>query len=182
MYESIPSVPYWQPALGGLGQCVTGLEELAQAIRIIVSTPLGSLPHRPDFGCDLTRFVDMPQTIARALIIREVSEAIAHWEPRVKVSSVGVAISEFGVSTLTVAWAPAGSAPGASEQITQAVVATSTTGEDYIPASLIGVPGGVAPLSASGTVPEVFLPVQAPGSGSSSGGEIPTAIDGGEIV
>ena len=34
----------WQPALGEIGAVVVDLEDIAQAIRIIVTTPLGSDP------------------------------------------------------------------------------------------------------------------------------------------
>ena len=40
----------WQPALGEIGAVVVDLEDIAQAIRIIVTTPQGSDPHRPLFG------------------------------------------------------------------------------------------------------------------------------------
>ena len=50
---------------------------------------------RPDFGCGLRRFLMKPNTTAtRALIQREVERALANWEPRIRLESVGVTPGE----------------------------------------------------------------------------------------
>ena len=56
----------WQPALGSLGEVVTDLADIAQAIDIILTTPRGSDPHRPTFGADLLQFIDQPEIAATA--------------------------------------------------------------------------------------------------------------------
>ena len=85
---SIPNVPYWQPKLGCPGEVVTGLDDLAQCLMIIVQTRKGSVPHRPEFGCDAWRFLDNPVLDAAPNVILAVSEAISLWEPRVKLVKV----------------------------------------------------------------------------------------------
>ncbi len=72
----------------GLGRVVQGLDDVAQCIQIILTTPKGSDPLRPTFGADLWEFVDMPINLARPAIVREATEAITLWEPRAEVVKV----------------------------------------------------------------------------------------------
>ena len=74
----------------GLGNVVEGLADVDQCIRIILTTPKGTDPFRPTFGCDLWQYLDLPINIATAHIVREVYEAITTWEPRAIVESVTV--------------------------------------------------------------------------------------------
>jgi phage baseplate assembly protein W len=74
----------------GLGNVVQGVADVEQCILIILETPKGSDPFRPTFGCDLWSYVDKPLGLAAAHIVREVTEAISTWEPRVKLLSVAV--------------------------------------------------------------------------------------------
>jgi phage baseplate assembly protein W len=72
----------------GIGNVVQGLADVNQCIRIILTTPKGSDPLRPTFGADVWRYIDSPLNSAVAAIVREVTEAIMRWEPRVTVVSV----------------------------------------------------------------------------------------------
>ena len=81
---------HWQPTLNADGEVVEGLADVAQAIRIILTTPKGSDPQRPEFGSDIWQYVDWPVTEARPPIAREVREAIRRWEPRAVLLSVDV--------------------------------------------------------------------------------------------
>lgn len=85
----IPKAHHWQPALGGDG-AVTGLDDLRQAIAIIVRTPRGSDPLRPEFGSNIQRYIDYPVNRARPHLVRETVDAIRRWEPRVRVVRVAV--------------------------------------------------------------------------------------------
>lgn len=105
-----PSSPYWQLALGRTGEAVTGLEEIAQSIALIVQTPLGSLPGQPELGCDVLGQLDRPLTVAVPRMIQSVFEALRKWEPRIDVRRVGVTPVRLGAVILTVAWVPKGSA------------------------------------------------------------------------
>ncbi|MCC7753101.1 baseplate protein, partial [Escherichia coli] len=44
---------FWQPTLQAPGEIVRGLDDIRQAIQIILRTPRGSDPHRPEFGSNL---------------------------------------------------------------------------------------------------------------------------------
>ncbi len=68
-----------------------GAEKVRQSIRLILQTEPGERVMRPSFGCGLTQFLMLPNSVAtRALIQAEVSRAIDVWEPRVEVRAVTV--------------------------------------------------------------------------------------------
>jgi len=80
----------WSLKLGTIGAVVQGIRDIDQCLAIILMTPKGSDPLRPTFGADLWRYIDNPISIAIPSIVREVSAAIAMWEPRVILQSVSV--------------------------------------------------------------------------------------------
>ncbi len=84
----------------GLGNVVQGLADVNQCITIILTTPKGSDPLRPTFGADLWRYIDAPINTAIPAIVREVTEAILLWEPRVTVVSIS-ATAVLGLDTQT---------------------------------------------------------------------------------
>jgi phage baseplate assembly protein W len=103
----VPTVPYWQFALGTAGEIVSGLDELSQALKILITTPKGSVPLRPDFGCDLQAHLDKPGPQAIADLIREISKAVATWEPRITLQTIKVkSITVGGGLTLAITWTP----------------------------------------------------------------------------
>ncbi|HXU46286.1 MAG TPA: GPW/gp25 family protein [Thermoanaerobaculia bacterium] len=68
-----------------------GAEKVRQAILLILDTEPGERIMRPTFGCGLHRYIAKPNTTAtRALIQREVTLALAAWEPRIRVRSIAV--------------------------------------------------------------------------------------------
>ncbi len=74
----------------GIGSVVQGVADVNQCIQIILNTPKGSDPLRPTFGADVWRYIDSPINAAIPAIVREVTEAILRWEPRVTVVSISV--------------------------------------------------------------------------------------------
>lgn len=74
----------------GLGEVVEQLEDIAQCIAIIVTTPKGTDPLRPDFAIDLFAFIDRPMTLLVPHLVREVYAAISTYEPRIRLLSVTV--------------------------------------------------------------------------------------------
>src|SRR5438128_4911553 len=72
----------------GIGRVVQGIADVDQCVRIILTTPKGADPLRPTFGADLWRFIDAPINLARAAIVREVTEALLLWEPRIELLKV----------------------------------------------------------------------------------------------
>lgn len=78
---------HWQPALNNDG-VVEQLADIDQSIRIILTTPLGADPLRPEFGCGAYRYVDYPVDRARPHVVREAVAAVRRWEPRVELVRV----------------------------------------------------------------------------------------------
>lgn len=101
-YTNITSA-HWQPALGTPGDVVTGLRDIDQAIRIILTTPLGADPHRPEFGSRLFDYLDWPVNRVTPHLVRESVEAIRRWETRVTVEQVLVGIEAEHI-TVRVQW------------------------------------------------------------------------------
>ncbi|MCG9079483.1 GPW/gp25 family protein [Laribacter hongkongensis] len=93
---------HWQPALGSFG-IVETLADIDQAIRVILRTPMGSDPHRPDFGSNLHLSLDYPVNQAVPHVVRETVEAIQQWEPRCNLVKVTPTIEESRI-TLRVQW------------------------------------------------------------------------------
>jgi len=98
---------HWQPLLGAHGEIVEGLDDIHQCIRIILLTPKGSDPHRPEFGSDLWHYVDHPVGEAVPHVVREGIEALARWEPRIEVVRL-VPIEMVAHLHITVEWRIAG--------------------------------------------------------------------------
>lgn len=98
----------WQPKLGEIGAVVEGIEDVNQCIRIILMTPKGSDPHRPEFGSDVWKYIDAPVKIAIPNIIRETIDAIRKWETRIDVKTVKAEIQESTV-LIKVEWVFKGS-------------------------------------------------------------------------
>ncbi|MFP1859614.1 GPW/gp25 family protein [Lonsdalea quercina] len=94
---------FWQPALQHPGDLVEGAADLAQSIFIILRTPRGSDPHRPEFGSDLHRYLDYPIDRAIPHVVRESVEAIKRWEPRCKLLGVKPTVDGEHL-TLRVQW------------------------------------------------------------------------------
>lgn len=97
------SAAHWQPALGTSGEVVQGLRDIDQAIRIILTTPKGSDPHRPEFGSDLHLYIDWPTDQVTPYLVRETIEAIRRWEARVSVVRVDVQLDAENI-TLRAIW------------------------------------------------------------------------------
>ena len=114
----------WSLKLDAIGSVVQGLQDIAQCITIILTTPRGSDPLRPTFGADLWRFIDSPINAAVPAIVREVGAAIAMWEPRVVVESVNVTpVSDGGTQSgaqlnVTVTWQLKLSGPASPSRVT----------------------------------------------------------------
>lgn len=80
----------WSLRLGTHGQLAEGLEDVAQSVRLILGTPMGSDPMRPLFGSEIFRHLDSPRDRAVPFLIRDAARALARWEPRLALSRIGV--------------------------------------------------------------------------------------------
>lgn len=63
------------------------VKSVTQAIRIILTTPKGTVPMYRDFGVDMS-FLDYPGPAAEQRARVEIKEAIEQWEPRVTVKDI----------------------------------------------------------------------------------------------
>lgn len=71
---------------------VRGVQEIEQAITMILLTPKGQRPRRPEFGCQIHELIFAPNDSATAgLAEYYVTEALARWEPRITVQRVTAA-------------------------------------------------------------------------------------------
>lgn len=120
------AVRQFQAKVGGdPGELVYGLDELAQSLRTVLTTPEGSVPGRPAFGSRLHLFVDQPVTLARPGVLREVARAAGLHEPRIVVQESAVVATGEGRLELDVTWVPSrkqGVADTTAPQITRIAV------------------------------------------------------------
>ena len=107
----------WQYKLDTIGSVAEGKEDINQCIAIILLTPKGSVPHRPDFGSNIYKYIDYPVNEAAPNIIREVTDAITLWETRIKLNSVEVDIGETSI-TVYVNWSLKDSNTTGSTEVT----------------------------------------------------------------
>jgi len=115
--------PNWQPKLGELGAVVQDLADIEQAIGIIVTTPQGSVPHRPGFGVDVASYLDRPLSEARPALVREITDAVTVWEPRAALLGVEVSVdpddASPGAMMVRIRWSPLG---GEGGRITEVIL------------------------------------------------------------
>jgi phage baseplate assembly protein W len=80
-----------------------GADDVNQAIRVVLSTPIGERRMRPLFGCGIHDYVFAPnEPGTHGLIRHEVLEALRLWEPRIEVSDVTLEVDEENPSVLNV--------------------------------------------------------------------------------
>jgi phage baseplate assembly protein W len=95
----------------GIGNVVQGIADINQCLIIIITTPLGSDPLRPTFGCDLLSWIDKPITLATPGLVAAIVAAITQWEPRVQLISVVITPgAQLGQLIITITWQVAVSA------------------------------------------------------------------------
>jgi len=116
----------------GIGSVVMGVDDVDQCIAIILTTPKGSDVLRPTFGTDLWKYIDAPINQAGPAVVREVTQSITQWEPRVKVLSVrttplsNIATQPGAHVEITVAWElNLGSAPSPTQNTTVTLASAS---------------------------------------------------------
>lgn len=93
---------HWQPSLSGDG-VVEGVQDVDQAIHVILRTPKGSDPHRPTFGSNIHLYVDHPVNQVVPHLVRESVDAIREWEKRADLVKVTPIIDGSQI-TLRVLW------------------------------------------------------------------------------
>lgn len=86
------------------GMLATDVDDVNQCIHLIIFTPKGSDPHRPTFGCDANQHIDTPINIARPRLVRDITDALRQWEPRIVVERVLVELADIAHLTVSVVW------------------------------------------------------------------------------
>jgi phage baseplate assembly protein W len=68
-----------------------GEDNVRESVRLILMTEPGERLRRPGFGAGLGQFLFEPNTVAtHTLIQRRIEEALARWEPRLRLEQVRV--------------------------------------------------------------------------------------------
>lgn len=79
------------------GRALSGVEHLRQSVRDILTTPVGSRVMRRDYGSQLPMLVDAPLNRSTLTdIYAATADALARWEPRLRVMSVRASIPAAG--------------------------------------------------------------------------------------
>ena len=79
------------------GKRLSGLDHLRQSIRDILRTPIGSRVMRRDYGSRLFQLIDAPMNRSTLLdLYAATAEALATWEPRIRVDLVQATSAEPG--------------------------------------------------------------------------------------
>lgn len=85
------------------GKPLAGVAHLQQSIRDILATRVGTRVHRRPYGSDVPRLIDRPAN--QALIVdvyAAAAEALARWEPRLKISRMKIDRLAVGQLSLTI--------------------------------------------------------------------------------
>lgn len=93
----------FQPKLSSIGEVVESVEDINQCIYIILATQKSSVPHRPDFGSDIHKYIDYPINEAVPNIIRETIEAINKWETRIEIEETTAEIDQEKIK-ISIEW------------------------------------------------------------------------------
>lgn len=79
------------------GKAIEGDAHLAQSVRDILTTPLGSRIGRREYGSELMALIDAPVTPSTRLrLFAATALALLRWEPRLRLS--GMALSPGGAA------------------------------------------------------------------------------------
>ncbi len=96
---------YGSAKLGAYGELVSGYDDIAQSIGVILSTQRGSVPLEPLYGVDHLKYIDKPLEQIRGPYTADMVEALTLWEPRATVQ--GVSFGRDGAElSITVRWSP----------------------------------------------------------------------------
>lgn len=85
------------------GRRLAGIDHLRQSVRDILTTPIGSRVMRRDYGSRLFALIDAPMNRAALVQIYAATiEALARWEPRIRVERVAATDAQPGRVTLDI--------------------------------------------------------------------------------
>lgn len=106
----------WGLSVVSQGEVVQDLEDINQCITIILATVKGTDPLRPEFGCDILKWIDKPVNQVIPNIIKEAVAAINMWEARVVVTKANATIENYTIF-VTIEWETVSSSLISSTQV-----------------------------------------------------------------
>jgi len=93
----------WYGMNKSTGLALTDSEHISQSITDILTTPIGSRVMRREYGSEIFKLLDAPMNGTTKLrIMAATVMAIINWEPRVKVTAMGMDITYGGQMVLSV--------------------------------------------------------------------------------
>lgn len=95
--------PYRQLSIDQPVVTVVDIQDISQCIRVICGTQKGSDPLRPNFGIDKLQFIDRPVNAIVPLLVKEITNQIAMWEPRATVRKIAYKIQDAQI-IFTINW------------------------------------------------------------------------------
>jgi uncharacterized protein len=86
---------FLKDGLSGEVQMTEGVEDINNSLHILLNTAFGERVMRPEYGCDLRRFLFDPMNAnMEAYIKKIVEEAILYFEPRIRPDSITVDVRD----------------------------------------------------------------------------------------
>jgi hypothetical protein len=77
------------------GRRISGIDHIRQSISDILTTPIGSVVMKREYGSLLPELIDHPTNSANTLRMMAATViAISQWEPRVTVNRIGLALGD----------------------------------------------------------------------------------------
>lgn len=80
---------------------IEGLEHIAQSVRDVLTTPIGSRLMRRDYGSNIPDLIDQPTNGATLMRLSAATViALRRWEPRVRISHITWIVGSAGQLTV----------------------------------------------------------------------------------
>ena len=76
-------------------------KSIAQNVAVLLNTKKGTVPMYRDFGIPM-EYIDKPSNVAEAILVAEITDALAEYEPRATLDDVSVEYDETGKMIVTV--------------------------------------------------------------------------------
>lgn len=87
---------HWQRKLGTVGEIVTDIDDIAQCIDTILSTPKGSVPFLLNLGTDIINAIGQNPDKANQIITTILTKELPLQEPRAEFLEIKTNINENG--------------------------------------------------------------------------------------
>ncbi len=92
----------WSISSTQLNEVAIGFNDLKQCVMNILMTVPGSDPLRPEFGCDIFRYLDKPVNRVLPLMMKSITDAIEIYEPRVTITKITAIVENPSLITFEI--------------------------------------------------------------------------------